>query len=335
MRRWLCGLAALGALACGGSDSSAPEAMRKPLGASIAQAAGTANRAPELRGVGFAVREPVPGVPIEAHFEASDPDGSPLTFNLEWRLNGRVVQSGEQRSWTPGELREGDRIELSVSISDGVSTTQAKSSTLRMGNRPPEITSIVLEPHEAPARGDTLTATPVARDADGDELDFAYEWLVNGEAERSERGARFVLGDVKRGDRVRVRVRATDGNGDEVALESGELTIANAPPKLETFEGFEAGEGGFRHQMRAVDPDGDRGLRFVLAEGPRGMEIDPVDGLLTWRPEQGASGKFPVQVEVTDPLGASGALRFELTLGGEKPAASPQPAAPASSAEGE
>src|SRR5512139_671965 len=110
MRGWLFVFMALGALACGGSDSSAPEPMRKPLGASIAEGAGGANRAPELSGIGFGVREPVPGVPIEARFEASDPDGSPLTFNLEWRLNGRVVQSGEQRSWTPGELREGDRI---------------------------------------------------------------------------------------------------------------------------------------------------------------------------------------------------------------------------------
>jgi hypothetical protein len=327
-------MAALGGLACGGADDAAPAAAaRRPFGAAAPEETASQNRAPLVSHVGFTSRAPTPGVPLEARFEASDPDGGALTLEIEWLLNGRVVQKGDRRSWTPGVLDEGDRIELRVRASDG-QLTGAGSASLRMGNRSPEIANVVLDPASA-ARGDTLRATPVATDADGDELEFEYEWLVNDEIVRGVEGGQLDLADASRGDRVRVRVRASDASGNEARAESQEITLVNAAPKLEKFDGFETAEGGFSKQMKAIDPDGDRGLRFVLAEGPRGMTIDPLDGLLTWRPEPGTAGKFPVQVEVTDPQGASSALRFELTLGGAAAATAPEAKPPAASPQDE
>jgi hypothetical protein len=332
MKRWVCAMATLAALACGDADESGPAAGGlRAFGAGAPQSEATENRAPLVTDVGFTSRAPTPGVPLEARFEASDPDGDGVTLEIEWRLNGRVVQSGDARSWMPGALQEGDRIELRVTASDGQLASSA-SASLRMGNRAPEIANVVLDPASA-GRGDTLRATPVAHDPDGDELELAYEWLVNDEVVGGVTKDQLELRDASRGDRVRVRVRVSDPSGNEVTAESQEITLVNAAPRLEKFDGFETGEGGFSKQMKAVDPDGDRGLRFVLAEGPRGMTIDPLDGLLTWKPEPGTAGKFPVQVEVADPQGASSALRFELTLGGATSAAAPQGEAPPASGE--
>jgi hypothetical protein len=202
-------------------------------------------------------------------------------------------------------------------------------ASARVGNRAPEITRILLEPSDAPKRGETLVATPLVTDADGDDVTLSYEWLVNGEPVFGAREGRFELTQVQRGDRVQVRVRARDADDESPAAVSAELAIANAPPAFEKFSGFDIEGGVFRHQFHATDPDGDKALRFALAEGPRGMEIDPMLGIATWRPDGSVTGKIPVQVEVRDAYGAASALRFELTVNraAEAPAAESAPPA--------
>jgi hypothetical protein len=327
--RWMT-LALLGAIACGAADGADPEAPeRKSLADSGAVETGGPNRAPRVSSVSLSSRTVVAGVPIEVNFEGDDPDGNALTFQVTWLHNGRTVQAGKERTWLPGRVEKGDRIEARVTAHDGELESEPVVAASRVGNSAPEIARILLEPQEAPKRGETLSATPVASDADGDELEISYEWFVNGDRVRSADGAKFELSEVRRGDRVRARVRVRD-TSDEVTADTPEVVVANAPPAFEKFAGFELADGVFRHQFRAVDPDGDKSLRFVLAEGPRGMEVDSTLGIATWRPDESASGTIPVQVEVQDAFGAASALRFELTL---DRAASSAPPAQAQAAE--
>lgn len=326
----LASLATLATLACGSGETAAP--VRKSLSAERAPAAAGPNQPPVVSQLALSTRDPVPGVPIEARFEGADPNGDALSFEVHWLRNGESAQKGDSRSWTPGALAKGDRIELRVRASDGQVWSEAASASARVGNRAPEIENILFEPADEPKRGEPLVATPIASDADGDEVEFEYEWRVNGEALRGSNDPRFISMDVKRGDRVRVRVIARDGEDESAPAESLELTIANSAPVIEKFGGFEAVGGEFRHQFRATDPDGDGGLRFHLGQGPRGMELDPILGLATWRPDAEASGKIPVQIEVRDSYGAASALRFELTLNRGEAAA---PAAPAAQSDEE
>ena len=70
----------------------------------------------------------------------------------------------------------------------------------------------------------------------------------------------------------------------------------------------------FRYRLRARDPDADRNLRYRLASGPKGMQIDPMLGEVTWRPDPEQVGRHAVEVEVVDPHGAITAQEFYLTV---------------------
>jgi hypothetical protein len=315
MRERLSACVAFALIACGGAETEPEGPALKPMVSQARSEDSTReNRAPVVSSLALSTRLVTAGAPIEARFEASDPDGDPLSFEITWLRNGRIEQSGGARSWTPYVLEKGDRVEVRVVASDGALESARATTSARAGNRAPELAAVRVLPAEAPKRGDTLKVTPIASDPDGDDLEFSYEWLVNDELVRGARDASFALEEVQRGDRLRARVRVSDGTSEAGPLESAELLVANAAPVFEKFAGFETSGGEFRHQFIAKDPDGDKKLRFVLAEGPRGMELDPLLGVATWRPDGTVTGKIPVQVEVQDPFGASSALRFELTI---------------------
>lgn len=325
MLRRFCAAAAIIGLACGGSDGEAP--ARQPLSSpAVDQEEHGENQAPRIDFVALSTDQPEEAAEIEARFDAADPDRDPLTFTITWSHNGRVVQSGEERTFTPGPLEKGDRIELRVVASDGQAESAPAVASARVGNRAPVISQVLVQPSDAPKRGEPLVANPIASDADGDELEFEYAWLVNGRPARGGDEARFVSSETKRGDKVKVRVIARDSDDESEPAESAELTLVNSPPVFAKLKGFEPSGGSFRHQFVASDPDGDKGLRFRLGTAPRGMEIDPVLGVVTWTPTPDVTGVIPVQVEVSDVFGASSALRFEITLtppGGEQAAAQP------------
>lgn len=67
--------------------------------------------------------------------DAVDPDGDPLTFQYDWRVNGQLVQSTESTATTgtldlaqPGCGDRGDLIEVRVAVSDGMDTSGAVAS---------------------------------------------------------------------------------------------------------------------------------------------------------------------------------------------------------------
>ncbi|KAF0092987.1 MAG: repeat-containing protein [Puniceicoccaceae bacterium 5H] len=65
----------------------------------------------------------------------------------------------------------------------------------------------------------------------------------------------------------------------------------------------------YQHRVTAQDPDGDA-VTFRLVDGPTGMEIDPVSGVIVWTPT--TAGTYHVVVEVTD--GQDGVARQEYDL---------------------
>ena len=74
------------------------------------------------------------------------------------------------------------------------------------------------------------------------------------------------------------------------------------------------GAGRYSYQLKAEDPDGDRPLRYALVDGPEGLTVDLVSGVVTWQVPDGEGGAFPVRVSVTDPQGARAEQGYTLTL---------------------
>ena len=148
---------------------------------------------------------------------------------------------------------------------------------------------------------------------------------------RNAKGPTFATDELRRGDRLQARVRVTDGEAWSPVAESMTLTLANRPPRILEPPALERMAGGVRGTLEAEDPDGDRTLRFRVVAGPPGLGVDPVTGVMSFKPPPGTVGTQAVEIAVADAYGAESALRFELTISNAETAARPQP--PASDAE--
>lgn len=126
------------------------------------------------------------------------------------------------------------------------------------GNERPVITSLRFDP-ERPGPTGSVRAMVDVSDPDGDPVELAYTWIVNG---------RSVSGDgpelqrpVGRGDFVRVGVVASDGEDEAEPVELSEVEIANAAPWIDSEPGAPGpGRGiplpglGRRHRPRHAAP---------------------------------------------------------------------------------
>jgi hypothetical protein len=162
--------------------------------------------------------------------------------------------------------------------------------------------------------GQEVTAVPQGKDPDGDELEYEFEWLLNGEVVRGADEATFATASLERGDRLKARARVSDGEEWSPFSETQELQLANRPPRIVGIPPIESVAGGIRAQLEAEDPDGDRSFRYRVVEGPRGLAVDPISGQLTWKPAMGTRGTQTVEIAVADSFGAESALRFELDV---------------------
>jgi hypothetical protein len=287
------------------------------------------NAAPVVESVTLNPGTPLPGTAVDANVEVQDPEGDPYRVSFEWKVNGEVTSSGSHPRLRTNDLRKGDRIEVTVVASDGRRESDPVRRSTRVGNRPPLLQGVLLEPQGTVRPSDELFASPEAIDPDEDPLEFDYAWLVNGR-EIGQRGRTLSAKDLKRGDKVRVRVIARDGDDSSRAAESREVTIGNSAPLIKQIPEAESDEGLFRYAFEAEDADGDRNLRFRLRKAPEGMQIDPITGVATWRPKASQAGVHPVEVMVVDSHGDGSALSFNVTVtatpgdaGEQPPAATP------------
>ncbi len=322
------GLAAA-AIAWGCGSSEQP----KPSGPSMAQAPAQAratNGAPVVGDVRLDPTRPRPGHRIRALVQASDPDGDPVELSYHWTAGGRALPEATAEATVP-ELPKGTRIEVAVVASDGRAESPARIGAGQVGNLPPELVAIRLEPPGEVNVGVAVVAVPQAQDPDGDEMRFEYAWSVNGESAGDDTPS-FDTTKLHRGDTVQVRVVANDGEEDGNAIESPPLRVGNAAPKITSSPGGFERDGSFRYTVTASDPDGDRTLRFRLVKGPEGMTVDSLTGEMQWKPTAAQAGKHEVEVAAEDLQGGSGTQRFELRVGTD---AAPAAAAPAPVAKSE
>jgi hypothetical protein len=123
----------------------------------------------------------------------------------------------------------GQLVACTVTASDGKSGTDTDTGSVTIGNTAPVVSSVTLSPGTV-YTNDTLTATPVSSDADGDSLTLVYDWYVDGALAQS--GASATLSGVtrfSRGQVVYVTVTADDGT-DTGSSTSSSVTVSNTAP---------------------------------------------------------------------------------------------------------
>lgn len=108
--------------------------------------------------------------------------------------------------------------------------------------------------------GTEIRAVVEASDPDGDPLQLEYVWSYNGREVKRGDQASFYLVDLKKGDRVQVTVRASDGS-NQSAPASAMARAGNRPPvvsavSLDPFGDIRAGET-LQATPHVSDPDDD------------------------------------------------------------------------------
>ncbi len=309
----LLGTALLCACACGSEE--APQGAGQPMaGPAVerAQPARRENQKPVVDELRLRPSNPRPGETLSVEASASDPDGDALRLDYVWRVNGqRMPQSGSSLVLAAHERNS--LIEVSVVARDGVDESEPARAQARVGNQPPQLLAIAIEPLQDVTAGHDILATPRATDPDGDEIEFRYAWQVDGEPV-GDGEPRLAATHFARGDRIRLEVIASDGQDESEPLESADIVVGNAAPRITSTPGSFDADGSFRYQLEVADPDGDRLFRYRLVSGPEGLELDPVSGRVLWQPSREQVGTHPVLVEVDDRAGGIASQSFEIRV---------------------
>jgi hypothetical protein len=300
-------VACLFAVACGGDGEPRTSAQ-------TAQPAAQ-NSPPVIESVSLTPSDPRPGQQITAQVNAVDPDGDRITLDYRWRVSGMPVESANGQPSLHVEGKEtGGSIEVTVIARDEHGESAPQTASARIGNLPPTIIQVELKPQGGQVTaGEDLTASPVARDPEGDPIEFRYQWRVNHETAMVN-GPTLPASMFKRGDKIVLDVVASDGQNESALLTTLPIEVVNAPPKIVSKPGAIDNDGTFRYAVKAEDPDGDRVLRYRLAKAPPGMTIGFDDGQIRWSPPANAAGSHDVEVEVADRFGATAKQDFALNV---------------------
>jgi len=328
MRRVLAPAALCGWLllqGCGGGEPAAPAAD-----GADGQAAGSAlNSPPVIQSVALVPSRPRPGETVQANVVANDPDGDPITLEYHWRVAGQSVDAPPDRSSLHVESHGRESaIEVTVVAHDAQGASSPETAVAHVGNLPPTIVQVVLQPSGKVSAGTDITASTRASDPEGSELEYHYHWTVNGRTAPVE-GPTLPGNQFQRGDTIALEVVASDGEEDSEPVQSPPIPVVNAPPRITSQPGQIGADGIFRYNVVAEDPDGDKSFRYRLNEGPPGMSIGFDDGKLKWEPPADVAGSHPVEIEVEDLFGGKSTQKFALTLSYETQGQPPAAGAPA------
>lgn len=321
-------LTSLGLLAACGSED-ARQSKTTPIGGDAKpavqeSAAAAPNQPPVIRRIDLQPTHPTPGTTISASVDAIDPEGDEIALSYAWSIDGSRT-GGNEATLLLGSVAKGSAIQLTVIARDPGAKSPAQSITTRVGNRPPTMLGVVIEPLGEVRGYHDISANPRAEDPDGDPLDFRFRWSVNGESVAGD-GAVLPASHYGRGDQIQLSVEAWDGEAASDPLRSDPFGVVNAPPRITSTPGAFDPDGSFRYAILAEDPDGDRSFQYRLEKGPSGMAIDVVSGELTWTPTPEQAGSNPVTIEVSDRRGGVANQSFDVRVVFEEETV---PAAPA------
>ncbi|HRE87682.1 MAG TPA: hypothetical protein PK095_00965 [Myxococcota bacterium] len=207
--------------------------------------------------------------------EANDPEGGALSYRFEWTRDGAVSGAGE--AVIPAEAtHRGERWRVVVRAFDGELEGPPGSAEVTIVNAAPGGGEAHLEPGDV-HEGETLTCFAAgAEDPDGDVVDWLFMWWVDG----VEVGVTTAtLGDehFERGQQVVCGATPTDGFAVGAAVRSGEVSVVNSAPALESAALAPA----------EVTRDAELFCSFAGWSDPDPADLAPQVGYAWWRTRDG------------------------------------------------
>lgn len=250
---------------------------------------------------------------VTAVVETKDVDQDEVQLRFRWVVNDAPVPGESSATFNPAGVKRGDRLTVEVTPYDGkVEGKPTRAADRVVGNTPPAVRAVVLEPNGAKA-GDPIKATVDGNDVDGDAVRYTYRWLRNNQvASEGEQDSLDTTGFL-RDDVVAVAVIPHDRDTQGKEVMSQPVTLANRPPKFTSTAPVSVAQGQFNYAVTAVDPENDP-VTYVLEAAPPGMTIDERTGRIQWAIPAASAGSYPVKVVVKDSREGWASQEFDVSL---------------------
>jgi hypothetical protein len=237
------------------------------------------NTPPTTPNIALEPKEPTAetGVSVRVVAPASDADGDAVNYRYAWTVDGVSIPQTSPML-PPRTLKQGQRVRVEVTASDGEAESPSVEASARVANTPPPAPVVTLSP-SAPAVGEALrcSAQLPHEDIDGDALRVHRAWWRDGEpvAAAAEREA-LPQGWLRHGEKWACEAWSDDGQATSQHVRKEVATINSKPSapvvKIERADG--AGSSGLRCAIvqDALDPDGD-GVTYRYAWARNGKPL--------------------------------------------------------------
>lgn len=250
---------------------------------------------------------------VTAVVETKDEDQDEVQVRFRWSVNGVLVPGESSSTFNPAEIKRGGRVTVEVTPYDGkVEGAQARVVERVVGNTPPLIRTVMLEPTGAKA-GDPIKATVDGSDLDGDVIRYSYRWFRNNQVVLEGEQDALDTAGFMRDDVIAVTVIPHDGVAQGKEAMSRQVILANRSPKFTSTAPASAVQGQLNYAVTVVDPENDP-VTFSLEAAPPGMTIDERNGFIQWAIPDASTGSYRVKVVVKDSREGWASQEFEVSL---------------------
>jgi fibro-slime domain-containing protein/RHS repeat-associated protein len=252
---------------------------------------------------------------------AQDPDNDPLTYSLEVAPQGATIDSHSGRIQWDSPSSEGNiAYAFKVRVDDGRGGFDEQSFNVTVGPNFVDSYDPVITPidNQTARVGRPFSYDIVAHDQDDVQLHYYLTtkpaWMSIDSSGRITGTPPSVASDVP------VVVTVLDGHGrsatesftvtvlpDQIAVNSKPVITSNPPSKTTLVDDV------FEYDVKARDDDHDP-YTFDLPVKPKGMTIDPVTGVLAWKPTFDQAGHHTLMVRVQDNHGGLSTQTFDLEV---------------------
>jgi YD repeat-containing protein len=275
------------------------------------------NRAPVFANLGQPSGTGLSTVPYSGRFLASDPDGDVIRFALTAAPDGMTIDANTGDVQWPTPVDGLVQVGVMATDSFGYSTSYTRTIQFRSTNGAPRFNSAPIVSGMTSSRYSYFMS---ASDPDNDTLSYR---LISGPTGMTLQNTVFLDWTPTR-QQVGVFPVVIEVNDPFGGFARQEFTITvtlsnNSPPIFATTPVVNATAAQtYQAPVTGTDAENNYPLEVNVLSGPTGLVFTRsgiVGGILTWPVPAGATGSFPVSIELKDSLGAAARQDYSITIG--------------------
>ncbi|MFK7929674.1 MAG: hypothetical protein AB8H79_15890 [Myxococcota bacterium] len=180
----------------------------------------------------------------------SDPDGDTLTESYAWTVNGSSV-GGTGSTLAGTSFKKGEKVAYTLTVSDGSLSDSQAAPGLTVLNSAPTKPGIKLNSTKVVDSADIYCdVSSASTDADGDSIEYVFEWEVDGKAwggsttKTTHAGDTIDADDTLPGEKWTCSAYATDGSDDSGTVTTSAAQVSNEfPLKVGSRSSYEVASG--------------------------------------------------------------------------------------------